>query len=93
MPSSNTLKKTPRNLVCPYCGKELPNYCDEQILSSLQKAPAGLSWNMWLKETKLAEGTLSTHLNSLIEKRKVQVTLKPNTRDGIYQVNKLDACL
>ena len=86
MPRTHTIKKTPRNLVCPHCGKEIPNICNKAILSSLQKAPAGLSWNMLLKETKLAKGTLSIHLNDLIEKRKVQVALKLNSRDRIYLV-------
>ncbi len=86
MPRAYAMKKTPRNLVYPHCGKESMNFCDEKILLSLQQAPTGLSWNMLLEETKLAKGTLSVHLNSLIEKCKVKVAIKPNSRDRIYLV-------
>jgi hypothetical protein len=68
------LKRTPKHLVCPYCGKEIVNACDELILAAFRKYSA-LNWGQLLKETKVSKGSLSTHLNGLIASGKVEPSL------------------
>mgnify|MGYP002813886917 CR=1 FL=1 len=65
------MKRTPKNLVCPHCGKEIVNACDELILAALRKYRT-MNWGQLLEDTKVSRGTLSRHLKSLIASGKVE---------------------
>lgn len=84
---SDTIKRTPKNLICPHCGKEISNAVDERILAALQGKASGLSWNLLLETTKVSKGALSGHLNSLIKKGTVKVIIEKCSRDRLYKVN------
>jgi DNA-binding HxlR family transcriptional regulator len=68
------MKRTPKNLFCPHCGKEIVNACDELILAALRKYRT-MNWGQLLQETKVSKGALSSHLNGLIASGKVTPSL------------------